>query len=240
MRLGIMQPYFFPYIGHFSLIASVDKWVVFDITQYTPRSWMNRNRILHPTSGWQYISVPLSNSSRSIKAYEARIKNLQQTRVEILGKLEHYKKQAPYYQNVIKLVESCFERGVDDSLVKLNANSLNVVCEYLGVPFSYQVCSELSLTLPDKMGPGDWAPTISEQLGASEYLNPIAGRDLFEHSVFQKHGIELLCAESREFKYETSSYQYESNLSILDVLMWNSPEILLAELKQGANISKVR
>jgi hypothetical protein len=35
MKLGIMQPYFFPYLGHFALIAAVDEWVVFDVTQYT-------------------------------------------------------------------------------------------------------------------------------------------------------------------------------------------------------------
>ena len=49
MRLGIMQPYFFPYLGHFALIANVDAWIVFDVTQYTPRTWINRNRVLHPS-----------------------------------------------------------------------------------------------------------------------------------------------------------------------------------------------
>lgn len=58
MRLGIMQPYFFPYPGHFALIAHVDQWLVFDITQYTPKTWMNRNRILHPRGGGT-TSLPL-------------------------------------------------------------------------------------------------------------------------------------------------------------------------------------
>jgi WbqC-like protein family len=48
MRLGIMQPYFCPYLGHFALIAAVDQRIVFDVTQYTPKTWMNRNPILHP------------------------------------------------------------------------------------------------------------------------------------------------------------------------------------------------
>ena len=82
-----MQPYFFPYLGHFSLIASVDRWYVFDITQYTPRTWMNRNRILHPHDGAQYVTVPLSNSSNSIKTSEARILDLSAARQSIVGKL---------------------------------------------------------------------------------------------------------------------------------------------------------
>jgi hypothetical protein len=43
MRVGMMQPYFFPYLGHFALIANVDSWVVFDVTQSTPNSWISCN-----------------------------------------------------------------------------------------------------------------------------------------------------------------------------------------------------
>lgn len=48
-----MQPYFFPYLGRFSLIAECDEWIVFDTSQYTKRNWINRNRVLHPAAGWQ-------------------------------------------------------------------------------------------------------------------------------------------------------------------------------------------
>ena len=71
MKLGIMQPYFFPYLGHFALIAAVDEWIVFDITQYTRKSWVNRNRVLRPDGGWQYVSIPLRDSSIHIKTSEA-------------------------------------------------------------------------------------------------------------------------------------------------------------------------
>jgi len=60
--LGVMQPYFFPYLGYFQLIASVKRGVIFDTAQYCRKSWMNRNRILDGKGGWQYISVPVSAS----------------------------------------------------------------------------------------------------------------------------------------------------------------------------------
>ena len=34
MKLGIMQPYFFPYIGYFQLINAVDTFVVYDDVNY--------------------------------------------------------------------------------------------------------------------------------------------------------------------------------------------------------------
>ena len=46
MKVGIMQPYFFPYIGYWQLVNAVDKYVVFDDVNYIKRGWINRNRIL--------------------------------------------------------------------------------------------------------------------------------------------------------------------------------------------------
>ena len=47
MKLAVMQPYFFPYLGYFDLINQVDTWIVFDIVQFIRHGWINRNRILH-------------------------------------------------------------------------------------------------------------------------------------------------------------------------------------------------
>ena len=41
-----MQPYFFPYIGYFQLIAAVDLFIIYDNIKYTKKGWVNRNRIL--------------------------------------------------------------------------------------------------------------------------------------------------------------------------------------------------
>ena len=46
MKLGIMQPYFMPYIGYFQLIKAVDKYVVYDDVNYIKGGWVNRNNIL--------------------------------------------------------------------------------------------------------------------------------------------------------------------------------------------------
>lgn len=231
-----MQPYFFPYIGHFSLIVSVDRWIVFDVTQYTPKTWINRNRILHPHEGWQYITIPLSNSSNSIKISEAKVLNLASSRKTICGKFSHYKKKAPFYKNIIELVSQVFEMSSNDSLVQLNVNGLRLVCEYLDIPFYAQTCTELNLSFPDEIGPGDWAPYICEQLDAKEYVNPANGSNLFDSYQFKKRGISLYFAEVAEFKYVTSPFQFIPSLSILDVLMWNSPDIIRDFLNKGTRL----
>jgi hypothetical protein len=223
MKLGIMQPYFFPYLGHFALIAAVDEWVVFDVTQYTPKTWMNRNRILHPQQGWQYVTVPLANSSMTIRTHEARVLDLANAKSGLLGKLSAFRRRAPFHAQVHELVEKTFEHAASDSLCDLNVSGLKTVCEYLGTPFSYRVCSEMDLKFPQQMSPGDWAPFICEALGATQYVNPSSGRALFDPASFARVGTELMFAEFEAFTYDTPFYKFEPHLSILDVLLWNSP-----------------
>jgi hypothetical protein len=115
-----MQPYFFPYMGDFALIANVDAWIVFDITQYTPKTWINRNRVLHPTSGANWVSIALKNSRRSIKIREARVLDVAAAARSTLGKLGHYRRFAPYERAVEEIVRATFDAVADDdSLVAL-------------------------------------------------------------------------------------------------------------------------
>jgi hypothetical protein len=224
-RFGIMQPYFFPYLGHFSLIAAVDEWLVFDLTQYTPKTWINRNRILHPNQGWQYVSIPLANGSISIKIHEAKILDPVAARKNVQGKLSHYKRNAPYYDAVLNLIEETFDDG-DDSLVRLDVRGLAAVCRYLGISFRYRICSEMNLDLPIALNSGEWALEICSQLGADGYLNPSSGKALFNRTCFAKRGIDLCFAQPTEFSYRTIGYRYEPYLSMLDILMWNPPDVV--------------
>lgn len=235
MKLGIMQPYFFPYLGHFALIAQCDKWVVFDVTQYTPKSWMSRNRILHPRKGWNYISVPLANSSISIKTAEAKILSFADLAPSLLGKLSHYRKKAPLYTPVARLIAETFAVPTD-SLVTLNVRALDVVCRYLGIRFDPALASAMDLPLPAIDHPGGWAPAISRCLGATEYINPIGGRSLFRQPDFDAVGVVLKFLHFRSFVYPTGSYPFEEGLSILDVMMWNDPAAIRAAIASHSNV----
>lgn len=222
-RIGIMQPYFFPYLGHFGLISSVDEWLVFDVTQYTPRSWISRNRVLHPKQAWTYISVPLAKSSISIKIHEARILNVAAAKKSLLGKLSHYRQAAPRYGAVVDLVEETFADLTDDSLVHLNVRGLSAVCRHLEIPFRFRILSETGFKPAQNPGPGGWAPMVCEYLGATSYVNPVGGRALFDPADFAARGIDLLFADTEPLRYKTGRFEFEPGLSILDVLMWNAP-----------------
>ena len=237
MRLGIMQPYFFPYLGHFALIANVDSWIVFDVTQYTPKTWINRNRVLHPASGASWVTVPLKNSSISIRIREARVLDPAAAAKSTLGKLSHYRRKAPYARRVEEIVKATFAtQGIGDLLVGLNIAGLDTVCAYLGVPFKRTICSNMNLPLPEQMAAGEWAPTIASLVGATVYVNPIGAQALFRAEDFATRGVRLEFLRAQEFVYETGPFAFIPNLSILDVLMWNSPDVVSAALKAVSTV----
>lgn len=230
MKLGIMQPYFFPYLGYFDLIHKTDRWIVFDVVQYNPKSWMNRNRILHPTNGWQYITVPVQKTPRGTLIKDIRIKDKNAICERILGQLSHYKKKAPYFKEATKLVTDSFSSLESDFLLELNVKALKTVCDYLEISFKWSQCSKMNLDLDNVEHAGQWALKIARQLKATTYINPPGGKSIFKQSEWDDAGINLQFTNMPAFDYKTDPYEFIRNLSIIDILMWNTPSDTLKTL----------
>ncbi len=233
MKLGIMQPYFFPYLGYFDLINRTDQWVVFDVVQYTPKTWMNRNRILHPTDGWQYVSVPVEHTLGQ-RVDEVRLQDRAAAAKRALGQFEHYRHgRAPHFAAVREILAQAFETGTD-LLRDVNVRGMRLVCDYLGIPFRARILSQEPLPLPAIQHPGQWALEIAVALGADEYVNPPGGKALFDEAAFRARRVRLTFTDMVEFRYSTGAYAPIEHLSILDVLAWNEPVVVKAYLDRIA------
>ncbi|RMQ49481.1 hypothetical protein ALQ04_03429 [Pseudomonas cichorii] len=230
--LGIMQPYFFPYLGYFQLIASVEQGIIFDIVKYKRKSWMNRNRMLDGKGGWQYMTVP-------VKAYDgmlikdAEVIDHATSLRRIRGQLEHYHDKAPFYRQALQLVELTFDSVRSKSIGELSARSLEVVCNYLGMEFNWTTCSEMKLDLPPIQHAGQWALEISSLMGARRYINAPGGREILIPREWEDRGIELRFLQPEPLQYPTAPYSFVENLSILDVLMWNEPEVVAQYIRHN-------
>jgi hypothetical protein len=223
MKLGIMQPYFFPYLGYFDLIYSSDRWIVFDTVQFIRHGWINRNRILHPKEGWQYIIVPRKKHERQTAIKDVKISADPKWSPLILAQIEHYQKGAPFYEETYQLVAECLAVK-ESSLSRLNVAILEKVCLYLGMSFQYEYFSEMVLELGPVERPGDWALRIAELLGAREYVNLPGGEAIFDPSRFKAAGIKLNIRNLPHMEYKCRGYNFVPGLSIIDVLMWNPPD----------------
>ena len=236
MRLGIMQPYFFPYIGYFALTAAADEWVVFDVTQYTRKSWINRNRVLHPVSGWNYITAAVAHAPRDALTRDVRVLDVAATRASLLGKIAHYRRAAPFFNDVVALIDEVFDAPRNDSIVELNMRAMRAVCARLGIDRPTLVASEIDLDWSSVTHAGGWALLIAIHLGATGYVNPVGGKALFRPEEFAAAGIALEFLQMPEVTYGTDGFEFVPSLSILDVLMWNAPDTV-AEMLTRASIT---
>lgn len=229
MKLAIMQPYFFPYLGYFDLINYSDRWIVFDTVQYIRHGWVNRNRIHHPQKGDLYIVVPLKKRPRNTAIKDIVILDDPNWKSKILGQLNHYKKTAPYFKETYAFLEDCLSIN-EKSLLRFNTMILQKTCSSLGIDFKFEYFSEMNLELGKIEGPGDWALRISEALNVKEYVNPPGGVAIFDPDKFKAVGIKLTIRNIPAFEYPTRGYEYIPDLSIIAVMAFNSPEQIKAFL----------
>ncbi len=218
-----MQPYLFPYLGYFQLIDATERWVVFDTPQFIRHGWVNRNRILHPTEGAQYILAPLVKRPRHTPIRDMVLADKPACLERIRGQFQHYRKHAPYFGQTIALIEAAFE-GDEPQLCALNVRALELCCDRLGIGLDTRIFSEMKMELGTVDGPGDWAPKIAGALGANAYVNPPGGEGLFDPTQFAGIGVKLEILETQLTPYAQGRRPFEPGLSILDVFMWNSPE----------------
>lgn len=222
MKLGIMQPYLFPYIGYFQLMNAVDHWIVFDNIQFIDKGWINRNRILHPEveKEWQYITIPLSKRGQFDKICDINISSDINWHGQMLGKLTSYKK-APYYNQTVDFLQHCFDTD-ELNLSKLVVRTLKMTADYIGITTPIDVQSEMDMPLGIIEHPGQWALRISEALGATEYINPYGGAEIFKHHEFETAGIDLSFLKPSLNPYPQRRAGFTPGLSIIDILMFNN------------------
>jgi len=230
MKVAIMQPYFYPYIGYIQLINAADRFILFDDVQYIRHGWINRNRILKPGEGFQYIIMPLAAHSRETLIRDIQPAGAEKNKDKILRQLEHYKKTAPYYKTVRSLMGDCFATR-QNSFVAMNGYYLKAVCEYIGLEFTIEISSQMNFEYSQVQDAGEWALRICEQLQAAAYINPEGGRELFDNSQFEKSNIRLQFLQPALTAYDQRRPQFEPGLSIIDVMMFNDP----ARIKQLIN-----
>ena len=215
-----MQPYFFPYIGYWQLIHAVDRFVLFDDAQYMRHGWINRNRILKPGGGWQYMLVPLkkhdlTESIKNVQAHpDKKWKEL------IIGQLAHYKKKARYFDETSEVVREILFTNNDQSMASINFAIIKKLCAYLDIKKEILISSKQNFNYADVGDAGEWALRMAEQMGASEYINPAGGAELFSQEKFSSSNIKLSFLKSHEIVYSQQGV-FEPSLSIIDVLMFN-------------------
>jgi hypothetical protein len=215
MRVAVMQPYFYPYLCYFELLASVERFVVYGSAQYRKGGWVNRNRIRSPhgDEGWQYLTVPVERAPLDTPIDQIRVSHRtpwadRQCRMlaNVFGSaaLRH-----PAYLAFAGNVRERHER-----LGPYLRRGLEDCCRLLGIEAGLVDARDLEVD-PGLHGE-DRLLGLCEAAGATTYVNLPGGRHLYSAERFAARGIALEFVGGLSFLGADGAV---NDRSILDVLL---------------------
>lgn len=228
MKLAIMQPYIFPYVGYFQLIKAADIFVFFDDVQFKRRSYISRNAILINNEPNNF-SVPVQKGNQQDLINQIKLHNgeFENWKFKFLRSLSHAYAKAPYFNPVFDLVQAVFETE-NKTIGALTKKSIEKTCDYLKVKVEFKDSTSLAY---DREGTGqDKILSICGLLQANTYVNAINGRSLYTSEIFQEQGTDLFFLEPKVAPYKQFDLDFTPNLSIIDMMMFLSPEEIQTHL----------
>lgn len=198
MRLAIMQPYIFPYIGYFQLIAAVDCFVIHDDAQWIKGGWINRNRILVHGQP-HYITLPLQKNSSFTNINQRHFSaDIEARKKKLLRQIEGAYRKAPYFDAVLCLVSRCFAYK-EENVLRFVVNSLCECCDHLRIEKRFVLSSQIAKR--NELKAEARVLDINRVMGASHYINPIGGTGLYEKERFASMGVRLSFMRTRNVPY---------------------------------------
>lgn len=221
MRIGIMQPYFFPYIGYFQLIGAVDVYVNLEHVSFMKRSYMTRNLLKNKTP----FNVPVSGGSQNKSCLGVKVLADRDWFDKFERKLNNLYRKDFHYDQVMREIilpwkEEMIHREESPSISEFNFSSILQICKYLDLEREFH--SSQGITSKKK---NEGLQEITRHFGGDNYINAIGGQKLYSKEDFASKGILLNFIKMGDLNLDTSG------LSILDLLFRYDREHLKGELK---------
>lgn len=226
MKLAIMQPYFFPYIGYFQMINAVDKFILYDDVNYIKGGWINRNNILQNNER-KLITLNLVGSSSNKLINEISIGNNR----KLFKTISQAYSKSPFFEVVIPIVNEILSLCAPNvSISEIAGESIIKVSDYLNIKTKFEYSSKL---YADTKGidKADRLIEICNRNKANTYINAAGGKELYSKDFFKKNYIDLLFIQNHIQEYQQFNNDFVPFLSIIDVMMFNSVE----EIKKMLN-----
>lgn len=224
MKVAIMQPYFFPYLGYFDLINQVDTFVFLNDVNYINKGWVNRNRIL--VNNLEFlITLPIEQASQNKLIKDLKIHKPENSLKKFNKTINMAYKKHPYFNSVKSLVLHEQESEIP-SLDSYLMNNIMNICNYLDINTNFIDSSNL---LINKELTGEKRIIeICKTLSASDYVNLSGGKHLYNENHFLNANINLVFTKA----FKSNLPEKFSSPSIIEMLMSFSKQQLIDSINQ--------
>lgn len=225
MRVGIMQPYLFPYIGYFQLIAAVDRFVIYDTVKYTKKGWINRNRFLRDGEPVTF-TLPIARGADDLDIGERQVA-AEFAPAKLCAQIAQAYRLAPFLNETMPLIEAVLHHRADTLFLHLR-EGLAQTSAHLGIETPILTASVLEGRTDLRRQ--ERVIDLCARLSAATYVNPIGGTALYDPEAFAARGIALRFLKARPQDYRQFDKPFVPWLSIIDVLMFNGRDGTRARL----------
>jgi hypothetical protein len=219
MKIAILQPYFFPYIGYWQLIHAVDRFVIYDDVNYIKRGWINRNRILINGKA-TYIILPLSKSSQNKKIYEIELHSSPVLRNKLVKTIQNTYRKSFFFDQVFPVIEKLIRYKVDN-LSDYLSYQLQSLASFMGIKTEFIATSRSYWN--DYLSGQERVLDICNREQATTYFNLPGGQALYSGEEFRRAGVNLRFISMRTLPYTQRITGFIPYLSIIDALMEIGP-----------------
>ena len=221
MKVAVMQPYLFAYIGYYQLINASDLYVSDDDVQYINKGWINRNRLLLKGEPLYFtFSVQKDAHTQKISQRVFCKDRHDYEKKKFLKTLDCYRR-APHYAAVFEVIRRIMS-SEETNVARFVINSIQDVCRYLDIKTPIKILSKY--TYDGALKGEARVLGICRRFQADEYINPIGGTELYSMEKFSRAGIKLSFLKTKDMTYPQFNHGFVPNLSIIDVLMFNPKE----------------
>lgn len=227
MKLAVMQPYLFPYLGYFQMIYESDKFIIYDSVDYIQRGFVNRNQILS-SRGKQYFTVPVKKSKLGTKINEVLIDDYIKWKIKFLKQIKFTYSKAPNFNIIYSLIKDFLDNKDYFRISDLASDSLKILSKHFKLETEFVFSSDIS-ELKKNNNKIEKLEYILTTENASAIVLPPGSKELYQE--WQPKEIDKKILALPDVKYSQFNSGFVNHLSIIDVLMFNSYDDVLDFIK---------
>ncbi|MGH1355287.1 MAG: WbqC family protein [Thalassovita sp.] len=180
--VAIMQPYFWPYLGYFGLMARADLFVILDCVQFPRRGRVHRSQLDATATRPMWMTLPLSRQARDVTIADLTFAGTAAKDWDLrLRKFQGFASLPDHVQQVLQIKGTSVAGYLCDQLVFLR-DALGLDC---AITRSSQLGCDPALSGQNRI------VALARKAGAQTYLNAPGGRDLYDDSAFAAQDLAL-------------------------------------------------
>jgi hypothetical protein len=218
MKLTVMQPAYWPWLGWFHRTVISDMLVILDSVKMDKNSktkFANRNKIRTKT-GWQWLTVPIKTHGKSdaLLLNKIEISDDQRWREKHFNAIRHNYSKAPFFSEHETYLKDIYSRQW-----RLLVDIAKETTKYLIDALRINIPVFFSSNIKVSGSKDELLLNLCRTLGADTYISGTFGRTYIREDLFEADGIKVLYHDYHHPVYPQVYGGFESYMSALDLLL---------------------